>query len=211
MIICWSAKGGAGSTVVACAMGLDRAPGASTTVVDLAGDVATTFGVTDPAGPGIDEWLRSPTSGADALRRLRTEVAPGLHVLAPGAAGRTTIDDDGVRLAAALASFDDDVIVDAGTGEPPPALVAAADHALLVTRACYVAMQRAVRMTARPSGIVLVRERERALRPSDVERAIGVPIVAVVELDPAVARMADAGMLAGRMPRAFGHSLRVVR
>ncbi|CAN0432987.1 unnamed protein product [Phaeothamnion confervicola] len=211
MIICWSAKGGAGSTVVACALALDRSASSSVTVVDLAGDVTTALGVTEPAGPGIDEWLRSPTSGPEALRRLRTEVAPGLHVLAPGAAGRASIDDGGARLADALTSLDDDVIVDAGTGEPPPALVAAATHALLVTRACFVAMQRAVRMTARPSGIVLVREPERALRPSDVEHAIGVPIVAVVDLDPAVARMADAGMLAGRMPRTFGLALRAVR
>ncbi len=41
------------------------------------------------------------------------------------------------------------VLVDAGTGDPAPDLLSAADHRLLVTRACYLSLTRAQRAVAR--------------------------------------------------------------
>lgn len=51
------------------------------------------------------------------------------------------------------------------------------------------------------AGIVLVAEEGRALRESDVEQVVGRPIVATVAVDRAIARAADTGLLAFRIPK----------
>jgi hypothetical protein len=66
-----------------------------------------------------------------------------------------------------------------------------------------------VRQPTRPSGIVLVEEPGRALRPRDVEASLGAPVVATVLLDPAIARAVDAGLLLARLPTGFRNAVRV--
>lgn len=83
-----------------------------------------------------------------------------------------------------------------------------ADRSLLVTRACYLALRRAVSAPIRPTGVVLVAEPGRALRATDVEAAVGAPVVATVAVDPAVARAVDAGLLTARLPRLMERDLR---
>ena len=80
-------------------------------------------------------------------------------------------------------------------------LAAEADRSVLVTRACYLALRRAVSLPVRPSGVVLVAEPGRALTRSDCERAIGAPVLATVAVDPEIARAVDAGMLRTRVPK----------
>ena len=82
-----------------------------------------------------------------------------------------------------------------------PTRSATSGAALLVTRACYLALRRAVATPWRPDGVVLVAEPGRALHGPDIERAVGVPVVATISHDPAVARAVDAGLLAARLPR----------
>jgi hypothetical protein len=101
-----------------------------------------------------------------------------------------------------------DVVVDAGTGEPPGPLVAVADRSLLVTRACYLSLRRALRIGVRPSGVVLVEEPGRALTGEDVEAALGAPVVATVLLDPKIARAIDSGLSVSRLPSACLSQLR---
>ena len=74
-------------------------------------------------------------------------------------------------------------------------------QALLVVRGCYVGIRRAIRSAARPSGLVLIREPGRALGADDVSAALGAPVVARIELDPAIARAVDAGLLLARLPQ----------
>jgi hypothetical protein len=116
-------------------------------------------------------------------------------------------DGQWARLATALGASGN-VVVDAGTGCPPQALHDAAEQSLLVTRPCYMAIRRAQQSSLRPTGIVLVDEPGRALTSSDVEHALGAPVVAEVRLDPAVARAVDAGLLIARLPRSLLVSLR---
>ena len=49
--ICWAAKGGSGTTVVAATRALTTPH--PTLLVDLAGDLPTTLGLTHPDGPGV--------------------------------------------------------------------------------------------------------------------------------------------------------------
>jgi MinD superfamily P-loop ATPase len=205
VILCWAAKGGSGTTVVACALALGSAHGQTATLVDLCGDSATALGLAEPAGPGVFDWLASPTAGPTDLARLAVPIRDGVQLIPRGTADPPA--DQWPRLAAALRGSAT-VIIDAGTGCPPQALHDAAEHSLLVTRPCYIALRRAQQLAIRPTGIVLVDEPGRALTSSDVEHALGVAVVAEVRLDPAVARAVDAGLLIARLPRSLITSLR---
>ena len=202
MFICWSAKGGSGTTVVAAALALVLSRSQATLLADLCGDSPAALGLPEPAGPGLADWLASPTADADALARLAVHAADGLQLIPRGSSEPAT-PTRWSALATALAAAGPAVVVDAGTGVPPPPLVGAASHSFLVIRPCYLALRRAVAMAATPTGIVLVQEPGRALTVRDVERALGAPVVAEVPYDPAVARAVDAGLLAARLPRSL--------
>jgi MinD-like ATPase involved in chromosome partitioning or flagellar assembly len=212
-VTCWSVKGGSGTTVVATALALlcaARAPD-GTLLVDLVGDVPLVLGVPEPPGPGIADWLAAADDvGADALHRLAVDAVPGLAVVPAGGTHDPPRPGRGIALAAALASDARTVVVDAGSSPTGAALdlVAGASTSLLVLRPCYLALRRAVAAPVRPSGVVLVREPGRALGRHDVEDALQVPVRAEIDVEPAVARAVDAGLLATRLPRSLAHGLR---
>lgn len=211
MFLCWSAKGGSGTTVVAAALALVLARQHPALLVDLAGDVPAALGMPQPCGPGVADWLASPTADAPALHRLGVPANDALQVVPTGTANPANpavpAVDRWPQLAVALVQHAGAVVIDAGTGSPPPALLAAATTQLLVTRPCYLALRRAVAAGVQPTGVVLVGEPGRALDARDIERALSAPVVARVEYDPAVARAVDAGLLAARLPRSLAHAL----
>ncbi len=88
-----------------------------------------------------------------------------------------------------------------GGGELGRLAVRAATHNVVVVRACYLAMRRFGRLDLAADAIVFLREPWRALVAGDLEISIGAPVLATVEVDPAVARAADSGQLALRLPR----------
>jgi len=202
--ICWAAKGGSGTTVFAAAKAL--ATPSPTLVVDLAGDVPAVLGLPDLEGPGIHDWFGSE-SPAERLSLLEHRVTDHVAVITSGRRG-TEPGQRWYELAAHLRTEQRHVVVDAGTGRPPDALVAAAGESLLVTRACYLALRRAVETGVTPTGIVLVDEPGRSLRAADVEASLGAPVVSTSLLDPAIARAADAGLLASRLPGGWRRQLR---
>lgn len=204
LTICWAAKGGSGTTVFAVASALS-APG-DVLLLDLDGDVPNALGAPEPDGPGVHDWLRSDAP-AERLARLEHRVTDRLAFVPAGRPGDGP-DERWFELAAHLRTDSRDVIVDAGTGRPPAALSAAADASLLVTRACYLALRRVVALDLTPTGIVLIDEPGRALRPADVEATVGAPIVSTALLDPAIARAVDAGLLVSRIPAAWRRQLR---
>jgi hypothetical protein len=214
LICCWSSKGGAGTTVVAAALARVAADreGGGALLADLAGDAPVVLGLSDPAGPGLAGWLAAGGEApVDALGRLEVAVSPRLGLLARGAGPLV----DGGRadvLAALLAADPRQVVVDCGTAPDGAArtVAAAADRSVLVTRACFLSIRRAVSSPLRPTEVVLLAEPSRSLTRHDVESALGVPVVAVVQHDPAVARAVDAGLLATRLPRGLQRELRGV-
>ena len=211
LIACWSVKGGSGTTVVATVLALLHARAGGALVADLVGDVPAALGIPEPPGPGLAAWLAAADDvGADALDRLAVAVTPGLDLLATGPPGPPGRPGRGAALAAALARHDRPVIIDAGSSPAGAALdvAAAASVSLLVVRPCFLALRRAVAAPVRPSGVVLVREPGRSLGRRDVEDALQVPVCAEVDLEPAVARAVDAGLLAARLPRSLAHALR---
>ncbi len=221
MEICWSVKGGQGTTVVAAAMALAASgAGIPVTVVDLAGDLPAVLGV-DGSGPGVSDWCAADRAvGVEALDRLAVEVADGLRVLPRGTARWGDADPTRVGslvedlVARSASTGQRTPVVDAGdlfTGRPesgPPGflvdpLLEAADRSVLVTRACYLGLRRLSRQDRRPSEVALVVEPGRALDRHDVEAVVGAPVTMRIPVDPAVARSVDAGLLARRPPRSL--------
>lgn len=211
LVACWSSKGGSGTTVIAAALALTRAErGAGPSLLaDLAGDLPAVLGLTEPDGPGLAGWLAAgPGVPADALSRLELEVSPHLHLLARG---KGLLAEDRAEVLAALLGADPrTVVVDCGTAPQGAAQVVAAeaDRSILVTRPCFLSLRRALESPVHPSQVVLVTEPGRAIGRRDVERCLGAPVVATVEVDPAVARAVDAGLLTARLPRALARELR---
>ena len=93
------------------------------------------------------------------------------------------------------------IVIDGGTATAPD--VAPTEH-YLVTRPCYLALKRALASQRRPDGVVVLLEPERSLTRSDIEDVLGVRVVATMAVQPATARLIDAGLLAtqrrGRLP-----------
>jgi hypothetical protein len=221
--LCWAAKGGSGTTVVATALALSS-PRPSL-LVDLDGEIPAVLGVPEPDRPGVAEWLASDAT-ADHLAELLIDIGPRTwllpwrasssgHAGADGRGNTTGSDDDrwaslGDWLHDWSVQWGCDVTIDVGTRTPPPALLERSDRSLLVTRPCYLALRRAVRSSVRPTGVVLVDEPGHGLGHRDIEHALGVPVDAIVSIDPMVSRAVDAGLLASRLPRVMTRALRRV-
>lgn len=203
LIAYWAAKGGSGATVLAAAHALRVAVTTPTLLVDLDGDLPGALGAPTPEA-GVAEWLAAGARvPADALDRLALPIGPNLQFIGRGDG---PLDEERAPvLADLLARSPHTVVVDCGSRPGGAARVVAkrADRSVLVTRACYLAMQRSASIDLAPTEVALVREPQRALGADDIAQSVGAPIRMRVSIDPAVARAVDSGLLASRMPRAL--------
>ena len=201
--VLWAAKGGSGTTVVTASLALSCPT--DSLLVDLAGDLPNALGIAVPPGQGIGDWLDSDAPPS-AIADLAVDVGRTTRLIPRG----RSVDLSSPRWPDLhdWLSRRPAVYVDAGTGSPPAALLAGDVRSLLVTRACFVGLQRAVAARCRPDGVVLVCEPGRSLRAPEIESATGAPVVASVSVDVAVARAVDAGLLAARVPRLLQRELR---
>ena len=212
MIVCWSVKGGSGTTVVASTLALMRAAESQrgALLVDLAGDVPAVLGLAEPSGPGISDWFAHCDLGSRmTLQSIAIQATANLQIIARGSK-QLDVDENFIDLCAALKTFDLPIIVDAGCGLPSPDLLAHASSSLLVTRPCYLSLRRAAQLSMSPTGIVLINEAGRALGKHDVEAVIGAPVIAEIIFDAAIARAVDAGLLASRIPTIMSKQLAAV-
>lgn len=201
-----SPKGGNCTTVTAAAHALlMSATRGNTLLIDLCGDLPATLGVTEPSGPGVNDWLGEDRAArADALVMLGAPVTEKLLLVHRGSQfvnGEPRWTD----LAAACASLGVHVVIDAGTTYIHPDLRRCFDTVAMVTRPCYLSLRRATAQE-RPSGVYVIGEPDRALTPTDVSHVLGVPVLAEVPFTPAISRAVDAGLLATRSAQLFsGH------
>jgi cellulose biosynthesis protein BcsQ len=207
--LCWSAKGGSGTTVVAAALAIVSARRAPTVLVDLGGDSASALGVAEPAGPGVGDWLSMGAAGADRLWQLAEPCGTDLQILHQGAmpSGAEFTEFAAERLAAAAADSPHHVIIDAGAIVPTDAMLQCAQRSLLVIRPCYLALRRAAAFGDTTSDLIVVAEPGRCLSRVDIERALGAHVVAELPWDPGVARSVDAGLLQSRLPLSLSRPL----
>ena len=180
----------------------------ATTLVDLAGDVPAALGVPEPSTPGVGDWLRSrssePAAGRPADPRRRRPL------LLPARSDAAARCPRGERLAVALAVSRwrgrrrrRHRAATSGTRRsrrPGPAR-----HPFVLPR-----LRRACASPHSHRGGAGARSRAGRLRAVDIEHSIGAPVVAQLEIDPAVARAVDAGLLANRLPLGMLRGLRAL-
>lgn len=219
----WTAKGGAGVSVISAALAILSSRSRPTLLVDLGQDQLSLLGVAPSSLPaddpgvalGVHDWLAAPAPPPEALARLEISVGRDLAVLPTGQVlGAGHPDGPGGRgdgrraerldvLARLLCTEQRAVVVDVGTAvhryEP---ILARSSGSVFVTRACYLALRR--RIPARHlDRVVLVSERGRSLRAADLDAVLPAPVGTTLPWDPAVARAVDAGTLRRRLPRSL--------
>jgi hypothetical protein len=165
----------------------------------------------------VRDWLAAPAGDADALERLLVPVTSDLTLLPQGSSRVEPWAPSRARaLADALDALRRRVVVDAGSRSACDEAgrhqclveeLARRGTSLLVTRACYLSLRRAVRSELRPDAAVLVVEPGRSLDAAAVADVLGVPVTARIDLDPAVARAVDAGLLVRRTPRPLARAV----
>jgi hypothetical protein len=219
VLVCfWSPKGGSGTSVVAAATAVMSARLRQTRLADLAGDLPAVLGLATDPSTGLRNWLRAgPRAPSEALGAIAVDAGRGLSLLPAGAAAvADAAPESGAALAVALRNDPRPTFVDAGVLEATSAtpaidaVVEVADASIIVVRACYLALRRAVRLeaTARAAGVVLVEEGGRSLGTREVSDILGVPVLATVPCKTAVSRAVDAGVLGSRCPDLIGRPLR---
>ena len=136
LIICWSVKGGSGTTVVAAALSLllARSHPEGSVAVDLGTDLSAALGLPQPSRPGLGDWIVADDAvGGDALLMLAATAGSGVDLIGAGApCDRVAPRWD--LAATVLADADRPVVVDAG-GVPPPPFLDRATHSLQIGRA----------------------------------------------------------------------------
>jgi len=110
-----------------------------------------------------------------------------------------TVDLVRYQVTSTWAADYDNVVYDHGRDEPPD--YHGDERWYMVIRPCYLAIRHAICHDHRPDGIIVVREPARALTETDIEATLSTPIVATIDIDPSVARMVDAGLMASRYDR----------
>jgi hypothetical protein len=125
-----------------------------------------------------------------------------LGVPAPRADDRDVEITPTLRLSDSPADDDEILVVDGGTSLPVPGDDRQGEHYAVLRGPCYLALASLVTTPGPPpDGVILVVEPGRSLSATDVTEVLGVPVVATVEVNPAVARAIDAGLLAVRLHR----------
>src|SRR5262245_12494580 len=118
--VCWSAKGGSGTTVVAAALALGSA--AEALLVDVDGELPAVLGVPEPVGQGLSDWFSSDAPD-ELVLDLAVEIGARTSLVPRGPVAIARDSPRWATLREVLAGTSLDVVVDAGCGPPPPALL----------------------------------------------------------------------------------------
>lgn len=212
---CWAAKGGAGTSVIAAALGLltaHMAPSGAL-LADLDGDLPDVVGIPEPSTPGLAEYLRDRPAGLlRALGRIELDAAPGLRLI-PRGTGPFPAERAAV-LAALSECSPRPVIVDCGTLRPgtaaslPVDVARTAQRSLLVITPCYLSLRRALHAPVQATGAVVVARSGRPLNARHIEDSLHVPVVATVPDDTSIGLAVDSGLISRKLPRLLARGLR---
>jgi len=181
-IILTGARGGQGTSTVAATLAV-LAAGHGPTLLRSDDPAATAALVGVPLALD-DEWI---------------DVCPNLTYVAtsaPAAAGASydTVVIDGGR---APVRPSDRQEPSGGPADPQDGV----ERYAVLRGPCYVALATLVTSGVAYDGVIVVTEPNRSLSERDVTDVLGIPVVATIPLDPAVARSIDAGIFVSRLHR----------
>jgi MinD-like ATPase involved in chromosome partitioning or flagellar assembly len=120
VIVCWSLKGGSGTTVVSAALALTLAQrnNAAVRIVDLVGDIPSALGIAEPSGEGVTDWLQQPQCAP--IQSLQIPATARVSLLPRGTGTLMHYDLTTERcntLATELDTSNELTVVDAGSGQ----------------------------------------------------------------------------------------------
>ena len=197
-------KGGQGVTTIAAALATLTAQAQHRTLlIDTGHDLAAVLGINEPDTPGLGNYL-TPTNHI-TLADITTTITDHLDLINLGDTN-PTFDTSTYGLITGALDHYDTVIID--TSPAAHRWTRHADHTLLVTRPCYLALRHATGKVPRPDHLVVITEPGRALNTADIEAVTGTPVTATIPHDTAIARAIDAGLLTTRLPRTLTRALR---
>lgn len=200
MLCLFSSKGGVGCSVAAAGLGLLSAETQPTLLVDLRGELDAILGIS-PAPHGLSDWFSLDEPSPDVLRRLETPVSEHLTLLSRGMCRSPARPDRYRLLSLLLAAEDRNVIVDVGTHAVPAVpVIAEARASVLVTRACFLAID-AARRGPLPDRVLLIEEEGRSIGERDIKAALGAEVAVRMRWHRDVARAVDSGLLATKVPK----------
>lgn len=198
MIVVWGVKGGAGVTVVTALLAMGHTEPVVATSFDH--DLSHVFGRSNaPGAAGLTEWTNSSQDvDASAVRSLLVDVDDRVKILPVGqqTIGRRPVADLGENNSALI--VDGGIASDAYNTERIDQLFDCADVAelsLMVIRPCYLSLERAGSQLPRCDGLIVVRERWQAIKATDIEGVFGLPVLATLDVEPALARLVDEGQI----------------
>ena len=202
LMVCWSPKGGSGTSVVSVGLAIAASRlETRTLIVDIGGDVPAILGMSE-SPIGLSEWIAQPS--AFDIEELFVDGPAGLKVLPSGSSSLPdAVSSSWARLGSELHRLSRSgwtVVIDGARNLSPDSLGPCDVRTLIVVRPCYLSIRRGRLARHRSDGIVFVAEPERVLTPSDVEAVLGTPVVAVVPMRPDISRRIDAGVIAERPP-----------
>lgn len=200
-MLLWSVKGGSGTSVVAASLSIINSRHRPTLLVDLAGDQPAILGSARPH-LGLDDWLvrRSPGEFDDLLVAANDNLQIAWRTSDSDFRHETAAWTRLARLLEQRHTDGTDIVVDAGLAPVAAPLLEACSTHHLVIRPCYLALRRAVDLTSKPDSVIVVDERDRALRPRDVESVLKTQVAAEVPHTVDIARRVDSGLLNSRLP-----------
>lgn len=200
----YSPKGGSGTTTVAASFALTEST--PVTLVDAAehGDLPAILGLPNTYFDGFAEWSWATGDPVELFRRLTHAAMPNLDLVHRGA------DKINARVLPQMQAVVEHthIIMDCGMNGD---LANLGHRRLMVLRADYIALKRALNFGTSPTGIILVQEPERSLTARDVEDVLGVQVLTAIPFDPVISRTLDAGILAARQPKILRDALERVR
>jgi hypothetical protein len=203
-----SAKGGSGTTTVACAISLMLARTNPVILVDLGGgDVSAVLGLRESAN-GIEDWFASAAPG-EALESLSVDHGKYLRVLTSDRPLIGASEQRWTMFGKWISTRPEVVVIDAGLDAWPDRVLDPSEHRhVFVTRPCYLSLRRSFHHQLSPRGLVVIREQGRSLTSADVEAVFTATIDAEIPFDPLIAQCVDAGLVLGRLPRSLSRPLR---
>jgi len=161
-------------------------------------------GSSEPAGPGITEWLAADGDvPIAALDRIQLSLSENISLLPKGRKAFVDNQRNG-EFVRYLQQQSASVVADLGVVDQHSTfaldVLSSASRSVLVLRSCFVSLRRALALNLSPTDIVLIEEPQRALCRGDVEDVLGQKLSAVIPFDPAIARCVDAGLLLAKLP-----------
>lgn len=207
LLVCWSPKGGSGTSVVATGLAIaaarmhadHRARG--TILCDFDGDIPGIMGLPVPT-IGLTEWMAHPAEFD--LEEAVIDHPSGIRVLPRGSSTLPeSVSAAWVRVAGELSRRSSDgwtVIVDCAGRRVAP-IESHATRSFVVVRPCYLALRRALAGGDPLDHAIVVTEPDRVLTTHDVESVLGIRVAASIPVTADIARRIDAGVIVDRPPR----------